>query len=85
VLTDIMMPVMSGYETIRAIRKLPQCADLPILAITANVTAGERERCIDAGASAYIPKPVDGADLLLVLGEWLPSVTHAEEPAEAGA
>jgi signal transduction histidine kinase/CheY-like chemotaxis protein/HAMP domain-containing protein len=84
VLTDIMMPVMNGYETIRAIRKLPQCADLPILAITASVTAGERERCIDAGASAYIPKPVD-ADLLVVLGEWLPSVTDAEELAEAGA
>jgi signal transduction histidine kinase/CheY-like chemotaxis protein/HAMP domain-containing protein len=84
VLTDIMMPVMNGYETMRAIRKLPQCADLPILAITASVTAGERERCIDAGASAYIPKPVDAADLLIVLGEWLPSVTDAEEPAEAG-
>ena len=76
VMTDIMMPVMSGYETIRAIRKLPHCADLPILAITASVTAGERERCIDAGASAYIPKPVDSADLLVVLGEWLPSAAR---------
>ncbi len=83
VMTDIMMPVMSGYETIRAIRKLPHCADLPILAITASVTAGERERCIDAGASAYIPKPVDAADLLVVLGEWLPSAS-AEEPTGAG-
>jgi signal transduction histidine kinase/CheY-like chemotaxis protein/HAMP domain-containing protein len=85
VLTDIMMPVMSGYETIRAIRELPQCADLPILAITASVTAGERERCMDAGASAYIPKPVNAAELLTVLGASLPPATQAEEPVEAGA
>jgi CheY-like chemotaxis protein len=61
VLVDIMMPVMDGYTTIRAMRNLPQRAELPILALTANVTAGERERCIGAGASAYIPKPVDTA------------------------
>jgi signal transduction histidine kinase/HAMP domain-containing protein/ActR/RegA family two-component response regulator len=83
VLTDIMMPVMDGYETMRAIRRLPQGADLPILAITANITAGERQRCLDAGASAYIPKPVDTAELLLVLDEWLPAVTPAAELTEA--
>jgi signal transduction histidine kinase/CheY-like chemotaxis protein/HAMP domain-containing protein len=73
VLMDIMMPVMDGYATIRAIRKLTQYADLPILAITASVSAGERQRCIEAGASGYVSKPVDSAELLLVLGEWLPS------------
>jgi signal transduction histidine kinase/HAMP domain-containing protein/ActR/RegA family two-component response regulator len=83
VMTDIMMPVMDGYETMRAIRKLPQRADLPILAITANITAGERQRCLDAGASAYIPKPVDTAELLLVLDEWLPAATPAAELTEA--
>ncbi len=54
VLIDIMMPVMDGYATMRAMRKLPLTADLPIIAITANVSAGERQRCIDAGASAYV-------------------------------
>jgi CheY-like chemotaxis protein len=72
VLMDIMMPIMDGYATMRAMRKLPLAADLPIIAITASVSAGERQRCIDAGASAYVPKPVDTAELLLLLREWLP-------------
>ena len=83
VLTDIMMPGMDGYETIRAIRKLPHCVDLPILAITANVAAGQRQLCIDAGASAYVPKPLDTAALLVVLGEWLPSASPVDAPTEA--
>ena len=82
VLMDIMMPVMDGYATMRAIRRLTQYAELPILAITANVDAGERQRCIDAGASAYVPKPVDTDALLVVLGEWLPSNPSAANPAD---
>jgi signal transduction histidine kinase/HAMP domain-containing protein/ActR/RegA family two-component response regulator len=73
VLVDMMMPVMDGYATMRAMRRIPHGADLPIVALTANVAAGERQRCIDAGASAYVSKPVDSDDLLMVLGEWLPS------------
>jgi CheY-like chemotaxis protein len=65
------MPVMDGYATMRAIRKLPSGRDLPIVAVTANVAAETRQRCIDAGASAYVSKPVESADLVLVLGEWL--------------
>jgi CheY-like chemotaxis protein len=76
VLMDIMMPVMDGYATMRAMRKLPRTGDLPIVAVTANVSAGERQRCIDAGASAYIPKPVDTTELLLLLSEWLPGATR---------
>jgi signal transduction histidine kinase/HAMP domain-containing protein/ActR/RegA family two-component response regulator len=72
-LVDIMMPVLDGYATIRAMRKLPQRAKLPIVALTANVTPGERQRCIDAGASAYVSKPVENADLLSILSEWLPA------------
>ena len=72
VLVDVMMPVMDGYATMRAMRRMPSRGELPILAVTANVAPGERQRCIEAGASAYLPKPVDGADLLVVLGEWLP-------------
>ena len=71
VLMDIMMPVMDGYATMRAMRKLPGGGDLPIVAVTAKVGDEERQRCIDAGASAYVSKPVDSADLLLVLGECL--------------
>jgi CheY-like chemotaxis protein len=66
------MPVMDGYATIRAMRELPWGRELPILALTANVAAGTRQRCIDAGASAYVSKPVEAADLLLILSEWLP-------------
>ena len=77
-----MMPVMDGYATMRAMRNLPGRADLPIVALTANVAAGERQRCIDAGASAYVSKPVETADLLVLLGEWLPSHPPAARPPE---
>jgi signal transduction histidine kinase/HAMP domain-containing protein/ActR/RegA family two-component response regulator len=74
VLVDIMMPVMDGYATMRAMRELPLRGDIPIVALTANVAAGERQRCIDAGASAYVSKPVESADLMLVLGECVGAV-----------
>ena len=80
VLMDIMMPIMDGYDTMRAMRRLTPTDDLPIIAVTAAVEAGERQRCIDAGATAYVTKPVDTASLLLVLGEWLPSDLPAGEP-----
>jgi signal transduction histidine kinase/CheY-like chemotaxis protein/HAMP domain-containing protein len=67
VLVDIMMPVMDGYATIRAMRCLPEGDRLPIVAVTANVAAGESGRCIDAGASAYVSKPVDTDELLTLL------------------
>jgi signal transduction histidine kinase/HAMP domain-containing protein/ActR/RegA family two-component response regulator len=78
VLVDIMMPVMDGYATMRAIRKLPSGKDLPIVAVTANVAPETRQRCIDAGASTYVAKPVESANLLLVLSEWLTS----DEPTD---
>jgi signal transduction histidine kinase/HAMP domain-containing protein/ActR/RegA family two-component response regulator len=81
VLVDIMMPGMDGYATMRELRKLASGERIPLVAFTAKVEAGERQRCIDAGASAYVPKPVDTADLLRVLGEWLP-VAPAHQPPE---
>jgi CheY-like chemotaxis protein len=78
VLVDIMMPVMDGYATMRAMRELPSSAEIPIVALTARTGAGERERCIDAGASGYISKPVEnGPDFLLALAECLSDTVPA--------
>jgi CheY-like chemotaxis protein len=74
VLMDILMPVMDGYETIAAIRSRPQSAELPIIAITCK-DGSERERCIAAGASDYIPKPIDTAALLTAISFWLMGAT----------
>ena len=77
VLMDIMMPVMDGYETIRAIRSLEGFGDVPIIAVTGKVVSGERERCIAAGANDYVPKPVDTNQLLTALEPWLQQAAPA--------
>jgi signal transduction histidine kinase/HAMP domain-containing protein/ActR/RegA family two-component response regulator len=75
VLMDIMMPVMNGYEVMTAIRARPGFEQLPIIAITGKAVGGERARCIAAGASDYIPKPVDTTELLAALYRWFPVPT----------
>ncbi|HVJ49022.1 response regulator [Desulfitobacterium sp.] len=71
ILMDIMMPEMDGYETMRAIRQIPEFVALPIIALTAKAMKTDREKCLEAGASDYIQKPVITEQLLSLMRVWL--------------
>lgn len=70
VLLDMMMPDMDGYEALAEIRKGTR-KDIPVLAVTAQAMVGDRERCIEAGADAYISKPIDVDQLIVLLDQYL--------------
>jgi CheY-like chemotaxis protein len=71
VLMDVMMPEMDGFETTQAIRQKSQFKSLPIIAVTAKAMKGDREKCIEAGASDYLSKPVDPEVLVAKLRDWV--------------
>jgi CheY-like chemotaxis protein len=81
-LIDIMMPDMDGYETMKQIRQRPELADIPLIAVTAKAMKGDRQKCLDAGASDYIAKPVDIELLLALVRVW---VARAREATVASA
>jgi CheY-like chemotaxis protein len=70
-LIDIMMPEMDGYETMQQIRRRGHLCEVPLIAVTAKAMKGDRQKCLDAGASDYIAKPVDIDLLLALLRVWL--------------
>jgi CheY-like chemotaxis protein len=70
-LVDVMMPEMDGYETMARMRKLSSFSERPIIALTAKAMKGDREKCIEAGASDYIAKPVNRTNLLSMLRSWI--------------
>ena len=81
-LIDIMMPEMDGYETMKQIRAQPKLANVPLISVTAKAMKGDRQKCLDAGASDYIAKPVDIELLLALLRVW---ITRSRERATANA
>jgi two-component system chemotaxis sensor kinase CheA len=83
VLTDIMMPGMDGYDTMRGIRALDKFTTVPIIAVTGKVVPGEWQRCIEAGANDYVPKPVDTAHLITAIGPWLSPVAKISDRPSA--
>ena len=77
VLMDIMLPEMDSYQAMKAIRKMPEYRELPVIALTAQAMKGDRERCIEAGATDYIAKPVEIDQLLALMRVWLPEARTA--------
>jgi two-component system, sensor histidine kinase len=83
ILMDCRLPIMDGYEATRQIRRLPGCAEVPIIALTANALQGDRETCLEAGMNDYLAKPFKRVDLQRVLQRWLG--TRQAAPARPSA
>jgi len=84
VLMDMQMPVMDGLEATRRLRELPSCANLPVIAMTANAMARDREACLAAGMNDHVGKPIDPDQLLATLGRWLGARAPAPSDSTRG-
>lgn len=71
ILLDIMMPVMDGYEMLRVLKEDQSLKDIPVIAVTARAMKGDDTKCIEAGASDYIPKPIDLSNFISKMSKWL--------------
>lgn len=71
ILLDIMMPVMDGYEMLKILRKDKELRDIPVIAVTARAMKGDDTKCMEAGASDYIPKPIDLKKFISIMAKWL--------------
>jgi CheY-like chemotaxis protein len=71
ILLDIMMPVMDGFEMLKVLKNDAALKHIPVIAVTAKAMKGDREKCMDAGASDYMPKPIDLKSFLLKISKWL--------------
>ncbi len=85
VLMDVQMPVMDGYTATRAIRRQARLADLPVIAMTANAMAGDREKALEAGMNDHVAKPIDPALLFASLARWIKPGVRGFKPQEAPA
>lgn len=71
ILLDIMMPVMDGYEMLKILREDKALRDIPVIAVTARAMKGDDAKCMEAGASDYIPKPIDLKKFISIMAKWL--------------
>ena len=83
-IVTIVLPLFSGLAAIKEIRGLEEFHDLPIISLTAKAMKGDREKCLEAGASDYITKPVDEKNLLALMYGWLKQDKVVETPVDVG-
>lgn len=85
ILTDLVMPIKSGFSAVQVIRQIPEICDVPIIAVSASVPNADRHQCIVAGCQAFLPKPIDEQQLMLLLEEYLQLEWIYEEASEPPA